>query len=60
MIPAQNFDIFGFAGFVILFYIGTKVIRNKKLKNYGRVLLLIATLGAIVDGYSIIANFILK
>ena len=59
MIPAQFFDIFGLAGFIILFYTGLKIVKVKKLKPYGWVILLISLIGVIADSYSIITNFIL-
>ena len=60
MIPAQYFDIFGLIGFVILFCIGLRVIKNKKLKYNGYVILLISLMGIIVDSYSVITNFVLR
>jgi hypothetical protein len=60
MIPAQDFDIFGLMGFVIMFYISVKIINNKKLKKYGYLLLLISILGFIADSYTVLTNFILK
>lgn len=60
MIPAQYFDIIGLFVWIVLFYIGMKVIKEKKLKSYGYILILIAILGMIVDGYIVITNFILK
>jgi uncharacterized membrane protein len=59
MIPAQNFDIFGLIGFVILFFIGIKILKEKKLRNLGYLVLLISLIGFIVDCYSVITNFIL-
>ncbi len=60
MIPAQFLDIFGFPGFVIIFLIGLRIIRDKKLKYYGYVISLISLIGIIADGYSLIITFILK
>lgn len=59
MIPAQDFDIFGLIGFIILFYLGLKIIKEKKLKYYGYSILLITLIGAVIDAYSVITNFIL-
>lgn len=60
MIPAEYFDIFGLIGFIILFCIGLRIAREKKLRYHGYVVLLISLAGMIIDAYSIIANFILK
>jgi hypothetical protein len=60
MIPPEFFDIFGLMGFVILFFIGLRIIKEKKLKNYGQIILLISSIGIIADLYSVITNFIFK
>lgn len=60
MIPAQFFDIFGVIGFILLFCIGLRFIKEKKFKYYTYSLLLISLIGVIIDVYNIIANFILK
>ncbi len=59
MIPAQYFDIFGLAGFIILFCIGLKIVKDKKLKYHGYAILLISLIGIIADSYSVITSFIL-
>jgi uncharacterized membrane protein len=60
MISAEFFDIFGLIGFIILFCIGIRIIKEKKLKYYGYIILLIGLIGLIVDTYTVISSFILK
>ena len=60
MIETKFFDIFGLIGFIILFFIGLRIIKVKKLKNYGYVILLITVMGIIADSYSVITNFLLR
>jgi hypothetical protein len=59
MIQPEIFDILGLVGFIILFCIGLRIIREKKLKYYGYAILLISLIGIIADGYIIINKFIL-
>lgn len=59
MTPAF-FDIFGFLGFIILFFIGLKIAKNKKLKNYGLVILVISSIGIIVDGIIVLMAYLLN
>ena len=60
MIPAQFFDVFGLIGFVILFYVGTKIIKEKKLRSKGYMILIFSIIGIIVDSYNVLVNYILK
>ena len=59
---AEFMDIFGFIGFWILFFIGTKILKSKdkSLKKYGGIILIISILGIIIDGYIVLTNFILN
>ena len=56
---AEFFDIFGFVGFVILSYIGIGLIKYKRHKNKGYIILIISLLGLIVDGYVVIKTYVL-
>ncbi len=60
MIPAQFFDILGLTGFVVLFCIGLKMIKERKLEHYGYIILLISLMGILVDAYVVTSYFILK
>lgn len=62
MTSAEFFDIFGFMGFAILLFLGIKVLKSKdkSIRKYGAIVLAIAILGLIIDGYIVLTNFILK
>lgn len=57
----EFFDLFGLIVFAFLFYIGYKtLIKKKKLSEIeGFIILLIAILGLIVDGYIVIKTYLL-
>lgn len=56
---AETFDNFGFIGFIILTIIGIHILRNKKRTPdwIGLLLMLIALIGLIVDGF-VVMNLI--
>lgn len=58
----EFFDIFGFIGFAILLFSGIKILKSKdrSIKKYGMIILIISILGLIIDGYIILTNFILR
>ncbi len=57
---AEFFDIFGIGVFAFLLFVGIKMIQKKKLPKYtGFIILLIAILGLIVDGYIVIKTYFL-
>jgi hypothetical protein len=56
MIPAEYFDIFGTIGFAILLYIGMSL--RKKEKNASRIIIIISTIGLLIDLYVVINKFI--
>ena len=58
MIDAKYFDIFGLAGFLILFFIGLSI--KKVYKKRAWVVILISLIGIVVDGYVVLTNFVLK
>jgi hypothetical protein len=62
MINAEFMDIFGLLGFIVLLFIGIKVLNSKdlSLKKYGVLTIIISSLGIIVDGYIVLTNFILN
>ena len=62
MINAAFMDIFGFIGFAVLLIMGIGISRAKKLKirREGDVVIIIAIIGLLVDGYIVLTNFILK
>ena len=57
----EFFDIFGLAGFTIILLIGIWILKAKnKVPNWiGIILMIIAILGLIVDGFIVITNYIL-
>ncbi len=59
---AAFMDIFGFIGFAVLLIMGIGISRAKKLKirREGDVVIIIAIIGLLVDGYIVLTNFILK
>jgi len=57
MISAEFFDIFGFIGFLILLITGLSIRKREKIASL--VIIIISLIGAVVDGYIIITNFIL-
>jgi hypothetical protein len=61
MVEAAFFDIFGIFAFTILLYIGMKFSRYKlkHIKLGGYVLIIIATLGLIVDTYNVMHKYII-
>jgi len=62
MMTAAFMDIFGFIGFAVLLIMGIGISRAKKLKirREGDVVIIIAIIGLLVDGYIVLTNFILK
>ncbi len=58
MVSAEFFDIFGLIVFAFLFVVGVLMIRKQKLPDWvGFIILLIAILGLIVDGYIVIKTY---
>lgn len=62
MITAEQFDIFGFIGFAILFFCATRILKSKdkSVKRYGIIILTISILGLVVDGYIVLSNFVIN
>ena len=62
MVKAEFFDIFGFMGFVILIGIAIWMLKSiEKLPNWTIIIILIiATIGAIVDGHIIFKTYITR
>lgn len=58
MVSAEIFDIFGFIGFLILLFTGLSI-RNK-VKKASWIIIIISSLGLVIDGYIILTNFILN
>ena len=60
MINAEFFDIFGFFGFAILLFCGIKILLSghKKLKKYGLTIIIISSLGLIVDGVIVALTYL--
>ncbi|MBU1252657.1 MAG: hypothetical protein KJ905_00290 [Nanoarchaeota archaeon] len=58
MIDAKYFDIFGLAGFLILFFIGLSI--RKMFKGRAWAVIIISLIGIVVDGYIVLTNFVLK
>lgn len=58
MVKAEFFDIFGFIGFVILLATGISVINTIGIKAW--IIIIISSIGLIVDGYVVLTKFILK
>lgn len=61
MVKAAFFDIFGIIAFIILLYIGMKFSKYKirHIKIGGYLLIVIGTIGLLVDLYNVIYNFII-
>ena len=60
MINAEFFDIFGFFGFIYITLISILILKNKKLANWSKIILLIiGILGLIIDGFIIINKYIM-
>jgi hypothetical protein len=57
----EFFDLFGLVVFAFLFWVGYKMLKSRKrLPDWvGFVILLIAILGIIVDGYIVIKTYIM-
>jgi hypothetical protein len=62
MINAAFFDIFGIIGFIILLYFGLKFSKYKlnHIKIGGYAIIVVATLGLLVDLYNVIHNYLLR
>jgi hypothetical protein len=58
MIQAKYFDIIGFPAFIILLILGIYLIKKDEMISI--TIIIISILGSIVDGYSVITNFIIK
>jgi hypothetical protein len=56
-IKAELFDIPGFLLFIILFVTGISIVQREQIA--GIIVISIACLGLLADGYSLITNFIL-
>jgi uncharacterized membrane protein len=61
MVSAEFFDIFGFVGFLILLFIGLwMLISKKKLPRWPAIILLIiAILGIVIDGYIVFNTYLI-
>tara|TARA_Y100000034_G_scaffold116569_1_gene155056 strand:+ start:20 stop:193 length:174 start_codon:yes stop_codon:yes gene_type:complete len=57
MVSAEFMDIFGFIAFLILITLGISLL--KIAKKRGIILIIIGVLGAIVDGWIVISNFLI-
>ena len=59
MVSAAFFDIFGIIAFIILIYMGMKFSKYKlkHIKIGGYILIVLGTIGLIVDLYNVIYNF---
>jgi hypothetical protein len=62
MVNAAFFDIFGIIGFTILLYFGLKFSKYKlmHIKIGGYSIIVVATVGLLVDLYSVISNYLLR
>lgn len=58
MIPAQYLDIPGFLLFVLLLITGISILKREKVAAW--IVIGVAVLGLIADGYSLITNFVLR
>ncbi|MEK6917351.1 MAG: hypothetical protein AABW51_00195 [Nanoarchaeota archaeon] len=58
MVKAEFMDIFGVIGFLILLITGISIIKEVKLASL--IIIIISSLGLIVDSYIVIKTFILK
>ncbi len=60
-INAEFMDIFGLIGFIILLFSGIRVFQlgGKSLEVYAILIILISLIGILVDGYIVVASFIL-
>ncbi|MBI5803405.1 hypothetical protein HY448_01845 [Candidatus Pacearchaeota archaeon] len=58
MVRAEFFDVFGFIGFLILLFIGISIVDIVKIE--GLIIIIISSVGLIVDGYIVVTKFILK
>jgi hypothetical protein len=61
MVEAAFFDIFGIIVFIILLYMGMKLSKYKlrHIKIGGYLLIVIATLGLLVDLYNVIYTYLI-
>jgi len=57
IIPAELFDIPGFFLFIVLLVTGISVVQREQ--TVGMIVIGIACLGLLADGYSLLTNFIL-
>lgn len=58
MVSAEFFDIFRFVGFLILLITGISIM--KKDKRVALIIIIISSMGLIVDGYIVLKNFVLR
>jgi hypothetical protein len=58
MVKAEFMDIFGVIGFLVLLITGISIIKEVKLASL--IIIIISSLGLIVDSYIVIKTFILK
>ncbi|MBU3926153.1 hypothetical protein KJ763_03240 [Patescibacteria group bacterium] len=58
---AEFFDIFGFIGFAILFFCATRILKSKdkSIRKYGVIILIISIIGLIVDGIIVTKTYII-
>jgi len=61
MVSAAFFDIFGIIAFIILIYIGIKFSKYKlkHIKVGGYILIIVGTIGLVVDLYNVIYNYLI-
>ncbi len=61
MVSAAFFDIFGFIAFIFLLIVGIWMLKSKRKlpKWIGIIILLIAILGIIIDGFIVIKTYII-